>query len=42
MAISQSTTETGYRCQECGGELHAPYDSLECTECGYTPRHGAD
>ena len=42
MAITQSPTESEYRCPECSSTLSAPHESLECEECGYTPRHGAD
>ncbi|WP_275041251.1 hypothetical protein [Natrinema salifodinae] len=42
MAITQSTTESAYSCPECSGSLTAEHGSLECAECGYTPRHGAD
>ena len=42
MAISQSPTEPRYRCPECSGDVTATHESLVCTDCGYTPRHGAD
>ncbi|ADD04202.1 uncharacterized protein Nmag_0616 [Natrialba magadii ATCC 43099] len=42
MAISQSASETAYRCPTCTGDLAVRYDSFECTDCGFTPRHGSD
>ncbi|WP_440764767.1 hypothetical protein [Natronorubrum sp. DTA7] len=41
MATSQSATHD-YRCPECTGSLQSHHDSLECVDCGYTPRHGSD
>ncbi|SFC36515.1 hypothetical protein SAMN05444422_107215 [Halobiforma haloterrestris] len=42
MAISQSPTDVEYRCPDCDGTLLVRHQSLECDDCGYTPRHGAD
>ncbi|ELY95954.1 MULTISPECIES: hypothetical protein [Natrialba] len=42
MAITQRDTDTTYRCPSCAGELAVSYDSFECVDCGFTPRHGSD
>nr|WP_245726692.1 hydrogenase maturation nickel metallochaperone HypA [Natronorubrum sediminis] len=42
MAISHSPTDADLRCPECTGTYALQYDSLECPDCGFTPRHGAD